>query len=315
MATAIKKGGLGRGLGSLIPPKRVLPISNDAYRSSNSKLNTENIPAEGVQVSDPMVTRVLEVSPNSISVNPYQPRKEFHHQALEELVNSIKTHGILLPLIVTPKATGYQLIAGERRLRAAKILELEKVPVMVREVADHEKLELSLIENIQRQKLNPIEEAYAYQQLVNEFNFTQEQVAQKLGKSRSKIANAVRLLSLPEEIISAIENDIISEGHAKVLAGMEREDDQMRLFKKVVMHKLNVRDIELQARRVNGKKARPKNQVSDPYIAEKEEVLRGALGTKVTIQRVGARGKILIEFFSSEDLETLVSNLVSSTAE
>ncbi len=300
----IIKHGLGRGLGSLIPQKHVITTED---RKEVVYTSLELAPQQQEQ-SGARKEFVLFVSPQKISVNPFQPRRDFNHQDLEDLVASIKEHGLIQPLVVSDLGNGnFQLIAGERRLRASRILDLAEIPVIVREATDHEKLELALIENIQRQRLNPMEEAYAYKQLIEEFNFTQEQVGQKVGKSRPKIANSLRLLSLPSEIISAIEQGIISEGHAKVIAGLDKPEDKIRLFKKVIQHKMNVREVENQAREVN-RRTRT-FQTIDAILQSKQDSLRKALGTKVEIRPTGKSGRIIIEYYSVEDLDGIISNI------
>ena len=215
--------GLGRGLDSLIPKK----VNNKNFTVSSN--DPVIIPASNQ-------SNITKLDPKKISANPYQPRKEFDPISLNDLINSIKEYGIIQPLIVTPKKDGtYELIAGERRLRSALELGLREVPVIVREVSEQRKLELALIENLQRENINPIESAMAYNQLMTEFNLTQDDLARRLGKSRSSIANILRFLSLPEEIKKALAKKQISEAHAKYLLGLNGEVKQVSIFRKCMM--------------------------------------------------------------------------------
>ena len=291
--------GLGRGLGSLIPQKI-------------KKIDA--LPEEGLTVVD--VTseddrgKVLEVNPDKIEVNPMQPRSQFSDFNMEELVESIKEYGIIQPLIVT-RASGdsYELIAGERRLRAAKMVGLKKVPVIVRDANTQRKLEMSLVENLQREDLNPIEAALAYKKLADEFNLTQEEVAKRVGKSRSAVSNCLRFLNLPEEIQQALVEGKISEGHAKYLIGLDSEAKQMALFKKILRHNLTVRDTDNEAKKMGGtKQARVKIDYADK---DREFSLREFFGTKVEIKRRGKGGLIIVSFFSDEELENIIKKVRS----
>lgn len=280
--------GLGRGLSSLIPkmvsPKVVPPSS------------PVSVPAD----------QIHHVPPESVSPNPHQPRQDFNHEGLEELISSIKQYGILQPLVVTHAGGGYQLIAGERRLRAAKILQLKTVPVLVRDVERQQQLELALIENIQRQNLNAVEEAVAYQRLISEFNCTQEDLGDRLGKSRSAVTNTLRLLNLSEEVQQAVVAGKISAGTARVIAGVP-ESQQGKLFKKALRQNWTVRAVEAAARVVNVRRHR--RTTSDPQVSAYQEELEQALGTKVRVRKSGAAGRIEIEFFSDEELAGLVKKI------
>lgn len=285
-----KIGGLGRGLSSLIPPK----ITKEAV-SKIDQLGGER--------------RILEIPVDKIQPNPLQPRTEFTHSDLEDLINSIKLYGVIQPLIVTDLGDGnYQLIAGERRLRASKIAGLAKAPVIVRKAEDQEKLELALIENIQRKNLNALEEAVAYQKLIDEFNLTQEEAAKRLGKSRTVITNALRLLTLPEEIQKAIIEDKITAGHARVIAGLQDPKEQLEFLKKIVRFGLNVRDTENVAKKVMVK-THTRTVGNDPASSERENKLREALGTKVNIKKSGKGGEIVINFYSTEELDGIIKKI------
>lgn len=281
--------GLGRGLGSLIPQK-------------NSPL-THIIPQDQPDSRD----QVVKVSPDLIKANPHQPRHTFNVGELDELMQSIKEHGIIQPLIVTKNDKGYELIAGERRLRAAQQVGLSEVPVIIKEANEQEKLELALIENIQREDLNAVELARAYKQLAEEFNLNQEQLAKKLGKSRPVITNTLRILQLPEIIQEALVNGEITEGHAKILVGLDSERKQFELFNRIRTRRLTVDDTLLEARRMGGtKQARVLINHADK---DKEMQLRQFFGTKSEIKRVRKGGQIIVHFGSEEELEGIIEKL------
>lgn len=277
--------GLGRGLGSLIPSRKgeASPI---------------------VELLDN--ERILKIKTEIIEANPLQPRGRIDHAALEDLINSIKEHGILQPLIVSRTGAGYTLIAGERRLKAAKILGLKTVPAIVRDTSRQEKLEIALVENLQRKNLNPLEEAMAYQKLVDEFNLNQEQVAKRVGKSREAVANTLRLLALPREIQKAILEEKISEGHAKAILSLPEEKEQLKLFQTILKSNLSVRKTESISRKLKKPNFRP----FDPALLEKEDFLREHLGTRVKIDKKGNRGKITIEFYSEAELNLIVKKII-----
>jgi len=281
---------LGRGLGSLIPSKR-----------TKQSLNSKDItgPKELVH----------EVEINKIQPNPLQPRQNFDRNLLEDLMNSIKVHGIIQPLVVFEDGGGYQLITGERRLRAAKVLGLEKVPVVVRNASEQEKLELALVENVQRQNLNPIERAYGYQRLIDEFNLTQEEVAKKVGQSRVAVTNTIRLLALPAEMQKALQEEKITEGHAKALLGIVTSDERRRLFKEILKNKLSVRLTESQVRKAAVKK-HTRQKTIDPNLQDKVDVLQQSLGTKVEIKKQGGQGTIGIHFYSAEELHEIINKII-----
>ncbi|MFA6304262.1 MAG: ParB/RepB/Spo0J family partition protein [Patescibacteria group bacterium] len=289
----MQKGGLGRGLNSLIP----------------NKLIAENVSAQTLEQAFDLDERVRQVKLADITANPWQPRKHFDYGELEDLVNSIKKHGILQPLIVIGAGEGkYQLIAGERRFRAAQILELATVPCLVREAEKLEQLELALVENLQRADLNPIEEARAYQQLIDEFNLTQEEVGQKVAKKRATIANSLRLLELPAEIQDALSEKKFSPGHAKIILSAASAPERLRLFKKILEFNLTVRQAEGEVKKIS---VRSHNRVSGKSldIQDKEDALRKALGTKVAINQKGNGGTVTLEYYSAEELNALVAKL------
>ncbi len=280
--------GLGRGLNSLIPPKKI----SQAFSS-------------GAEAA-PQGVRLFDVPVKNIRPNPKQPREDFGYQDLEDLINSIKEHGILQPLVVTKiDGENYELIAGERRYRAAKFLNLKTVPAIVRTAKDQEKLELALIENIQRKNLNPVEEAKAFQRLMNEFNLTQEEVSQRVGKSRSVVANTLRLLGLPEEILQALRSGKIKESHGRTLLSLPDDKAQLKYFSKILKSEVNVRDMEGVARKARGVKQRK----VEPALVAKEELLRSVFGTKVEIKKRGNKGQIIIHFYSDEEYSDIIKKI------
>ncbi len=249
---------------------------------------------------------ILQIPTSQIVPNPHQPRKALDHAALEDLIGSIREHGILQPLVVVKADRGYQLIAGERRLRAAQILGLRSVPAVVREATRQQQLELAIVENVQRKDLNPLERAAAYRKLVEEFGLTQEQVARRVGKSRASVANTLRLLELPEEVRRAIAEEQISEGHAKVIAGAATASEQLRLFRQIVARSLSVRAGASLVRSTSRRRGRaPANPA---YVALEEE-LREKFGTRVRVDKRRRVGTITIEFYSDEEFRTIVQRL------
>lgn len=277
-----RKGGLGKGLEALIPA-------------------AEETAAQGV----------TEVPLASITPNPHQPRSPIRDQDLVELAASIEEHGIIQPLIVTRTPDGYQLIAGERRWRAARLAGLATVPVIVKDAAPGEMLELALVENVQRADLNALEEAHAYQQLIEEFGLTQDRIARRVGKSRVAVANTLRLLKAARAVQEALLAEKISEGHARALLALEQPEAQEAALKTVLKQGLNVRQTEELVRRLLGahEEARPRRQVS-PETRALEARFREALGTKVSLNRSGAGGRLVIYFYSEEELSALYERIV-----
>ena len=280
---AKKLGGLGRGLDSLFADNSV-----DEINPSVNKL------------------RIMEIEPNHD-----QPRKDFDEKALSELAESIEQHGVLQPLVVRPLANGaYQLVAGERRWRAARIAGLTEVPVVIKELSDEEVIEIAMIENLQREDLNPLEEALGYRYMMDELGITQEQAAEKVGKSRPAVANALRLLKLPNEVQEMIKNNLISPGHARALLGFDSEDMIIQTAKLIVKDDLSVREVETMVK--NSKKAPKisKQQKRDKFFSEVELALVENLGRKVKIKESKRDAGLLeIEFFDKDDLESLAMKL------
>jgi len=273
---------LGKGLGALIPEKGV---------------------PEGEGKKALQQCGIEEVQPN-----PFQPRKTFSDEQLQELVDSIREKGILQPLLVRRKSDGYELIAGERRWRAAQRAGLREIPILVRDVSDSEMLELSLIENIQRENLNPIEEAEAYKRLVEQFHFTQEEISKKVGKDRTTIANTVRLLRLPPEIKLSLAEGKITMGHARAFLSLDGVDKQKLLWKRLLAGGLSVRQTESLVKRLRTRSS-PTPRRSNPEWSALVEELQRALGTKVRIVGKRKRGKIEIDFFSPDELDRIIELL------
>jgi ParB family chromosome partitioning protein len=282
---ASRRIGLGKGLESLIPA-------------------TDDAEVEARQ-------GVLEVPIAAISPNPHQPRSTIREEDLSALAASIEEHGIIQPLVVTEVADGYQLIAGERRWRAARVAGLSTVPVLVKSVAPSRVLELALVENLQRSDLNPMEEAAAYHQLVDEFELTQQQVAQRVGKSRTAVANTLRLLKAARLVQEALLDEEITEGHARALLGLEGVEAQEAALNTVLKQGLNVRQTEQLVRRLLGdrEKKEPVDQPS-PEARELERRFREALSTKVDLKRKGKGGRLVIFFYSDEELAAIYDHIV-----
>ncbi|TDL87167.1 ParB/RepB/Spo0J family partition protein [Vibrio vulnificus] len=254
---------------------------------------------------------VREIKLRELRPNPYQPRKSFRLEAIEELKQSIMEHGILQPIIARKSIKGYEIVAGERRYRAAKEAGLKTVPVVVRELSEQQMMELAILENLQREDLNPIEEAAAYQTLLEKLEFTQEQLANRLGKSRPHIANHVRLLSLPEGIRKYISDGEISMGHGRALLGLKKKEMLKPVADKILKEGMNVRQLEQYIHQLNdtvSRETKPKKQEKkDIFLKQRETSLRERLGTSVTIKQSKKKGKIEIEFFSKEDLERILN--------
>jgi len=267
------------------------------------------IPDQPVSVENG--TRVLMLKVEEIHPNPYQPRVEFKQEELDDLANSIREKGVIQPLLVRSKPGGYELIAGERRLRAVRSLGLSEIPAIVKDVDDRDSLELALIENVQRSQLNAIEEARAYQYMMDKFSMTQEEVGQVLGKARVSVANVLRLLKLAPEVQDEIKTGRISFGHGKVLLEVEDPNRQRFLTQIAISKSLSVRELEGLIKDLRPK--RPKLTVRvpgvDPVTAVLGEEMQQLLGTKVRIVKNKKRGHIVVEFYSQEDLERIVSKL------
>ncbi len=280
-----RKSGLGKGLDALIPGNQ--PFAGEGQ--------IQQIPIE------------------AISGNPYQPRHEVENQHLEELAESIRQHGILQPIIVTrdPFSGQYSLIAGERRLRAARMAGLDTVPAIVRLASEQQRLELALIENLQRTDLGPLETAQAYQRLADEFGLSHEEIAERVGKSRVAVTNTLRLLKLPEIVQKALANGSISEGHARALLQLPTPQAQIAVLQMIIERGLSVRQTEELSRKYSGERpARPLPPEPLPEIRSLEEKLRQHLGTRVTLQHGKKGGKVIIHYYSNEELNNLLDQLL-----
>jgi ParB family chromosome partitioning protein len=253
-------------------------------------------------------TGVVYLKTTQIRPSPFQPRIDFNQEKQNDLIASIKEKGFLQPVLVRKTDDGYELIAGERRLRAAKALSISEIPAIVKIVKDEEAMIISLIENIQREELNPIEEAHAFQRLIDDFNFTQDHVAQQVGKDRATVSNMMRLLKLPQEIQNSISEGIISMGHARALLSLENLSEQIKLFQDIISNQLSVREIEslVKTKTKHHKKRSAASAQKDPYVRDIEEDLQRFLATKVRIVATRKRGKVIIDFYSPQDLERIV---------
>jgi len=278
----MERKALGKGISALIPEKNI----EEKGQTKNIKLSL-------------------------IRPNPFQPREYFDNQSIEELAQSIKEKGVIQPVLVRQKGDYYELIAGERRFRAAQLLQLEEIPVIIRDAKDQDALELSLIENIQRQDLNPIEEARAYQYLIEKFGLSQDRLSEIIGKARVSIANILRLLKLPQEIQEEIKKGRISFAHGRTLLEVSDENQQRRLTQEIISKNLSIRELENlikgRRRRISIPAARPPSL--DTYVIVLQDELQQLLSTKVRIIKKKKRGSIIIEFYSSEDLDRIVKRI------
>jgi ParB family chromosome partitioning protein len=275
---APRRKGLGRGLDALIPHS---PATKPQER----------------------VLRIEQIAPS-----PWQPRLRFDDGKLQELAESMRQYGVVEPLVVRPREGGFELVAGERRLRAARLCGLDSVPVVVREMDDREALEVTLIENLQREELSALEEAAAYVRLIEEFGATQEEVARRTGKSRPAVANTIRLLQLPEAVREEMRTGRLTAGHARALLALDSPVEQTALARDAIRFGLSVRQLEARIRA--RKQLKPKSRaVRDLHLVDVEKQLMRALGTRVRLENQGSRGRIVIEFFSPAELERLVERL------
>lgn len=290
--------GLGKGLDALIPA-----VDTKVKAASNKNI------AEKESGGPETIVKITKVEPNR-----EQPRKNFDEDALQELADSIKQFGLLQPILVQDRKTHYEIIAGERRWRAAKLAGLKEVPVIIRDYTEQEILEISLIENIQREDLNPIEEALAYRKLLTEFNLKQDEVAERVSKSRTAVTNSIRLLKLCDEVQQMIIDDMISTGHARALISIEDPEEQYTIAQRVFDEKLSVRDVEKLVKNLNKPEKPKKEAVEDKSLEivyqDITEKLKQALGTKVAIASKGnGSGKIEIEFYTHDDLDRIIELL------
>lgn len=293
---AVKKGGLGKGLDSLIPEKKVSTVNTEIQE------NNKDVYKDAVMVD------IQKVEPNR-----EQPRKNFDEDALLELSDSIKLYGILQPLLVQDKKEYYEIIAGERRWRAAKMAKIKEIPVIIKNFTEQEILEISLIENIQREDLNPIEEAIAYKRLLDEFHLKQDEIAERVSKSRTAVTNSMRLLKLSDKVQQMLIDDMISSGHARALLGIDNPEKQYSIAQKIFDEKLSVRDTEKLVKKIENEKEplTKKEEIIDTKLdiiyKDLEEKMKNIFGTKVVINKKDAKkGKIEIEYYSPEELDRIM---------
>ena len=325
---AVKKKGLGRGLDALFPAKSVKPAEKKAeqkpvatneslHQKAEGSLNASAVKsaaetkdiAQAAVVEEPKKSEML-VKISKVEPNRTQPRKQFDEDALLELSESIKQFGILQPLLVSDKGDYYEIIAGERRWRAAKLAGLKEVPVIIKEFNDQQVVEISLIENIQREDLNPIEEAMAYKRLIDEFKLKQDNIAERVSKSRTAVTNSLRLLKLDERVQQMLIDEMISAGHARAILAITDKDKQTSVAMKVFDEKLSVRETEKLVKHIvepPKKTQKPVNTAEDAIYESLEEKMKGIMGTRVFIHRKkNNKGKIEIEYYSRDELERII---------
>ena len=296
MTTRNSKKGLGKGLDSLIPmDSEIENITKPVKKAKNEPKTNEN--------------GVIELKVNQIEPNREQPRKNFDEDALQELADSIKKHGIIQPLVVQKKGEYYEIIAGERRWRAAKIAGLKHIPAVIKDYSEQEMVEIALIENIQRQDLNPIEEAMAFKQLMQEYDLKQDELAERVSKSRTAVTNSMRLLKLPQKIMEMVINNELSSGHARTLLSIEDEDLQIKVAELVILKQMSVRETENYVKKLQNNKNKSKdtkNTDNDFVYRDIENRIKEIVGTKVKVNhKNNGKGKIEIEFYSDDELERI----------
>ena len=294
---AVKRGGLGKGLDSLIPEGKTKPVANTSKTVEKEVKTIEQL------------VKISKIEPNR-----EQPRRHFEEDALLELADSIKQFGVLQPLLVQKKGDFYEIIAGERRWRAAKLAGIKEVPVIVKDYTKQEIVEIALIENIQRENLNPIEEAMAYKRLLTEFNLKQDEVAERVSKSRTAVTNSMRLLKLGEKIQQMIVDEMISTGHARALLAIEDSEEQYNLATRIFDEKLSVREVEAIIRQMKNPKPQKAQKITENSFIYKdlEEKMISVMGTKVSVNQKGkGKGKIEIEYYSDAELERIFDLLMS----
>ncbi|MDO4176669.1 MAG: ParB/RepB/Spo0J family partition protein [Bacillota bacterium] len=306
MAAPKKNKGLGKGLDALFGDAEVAPVEKKPATKTKAKAKKqeeEPSPAEG---------GVLYVDINNIKPNTAQPRKTFDDEKLEELASSIERHGLIQPIVLRASGKGYEIVAGERRWRAARLVGLKEVPCIVKELTDEENMLLAIIENMQREDLNPIEEAEGLKKMIDTYGLTQEQVSYSVGKSRPYITNSLRLLKLPGKVQELTAEGKLSMGHARALAAIKDQKKQIELATRTVEEGLSVRQIENLSKESKTPAKKPAKKVSKSADEKRvEEDLKNALGTRVNLNRKGKKGKIEIEFYSSDELERLIEMLKS----
>lgn len=310
---AVKRNGLGKGLDSLIPDK-----SDKIGKSSGKNVEKKSEIDESKKETEKSGTGEMMVKINQVEPNRDQPRKDFDEDALLELSDSIKQFGVLQPLLVQKKKDYYEIIAGERRWRAAKLAGVKEIPVIVKDFTEQEVVEISLIENIQRENLNPIEEAMAFKRLLEEFNLKQDEVAERVSKSRTAVTNSMRLLKLSDRVQQMIIDDMITTGHARALLAIDDEEQQYILATKVFDEKLSVRETEKLVKSLkNPKKPVAKEKIEHMFVYDDiVDKMKNVMGTKVNINaKANGKGKIEIEYYSEEELERIYDLIMSIRSE
>ena len=307
----VRKGGLGRGLDAMISETAVKPKTEVTKKAAvrTTKVTKKDTEEKVKEEGSVLIVKMTQIEPNRS-----QPRKQFDEDALLELSESIKQFGVLQPLLVQKKGDYYEIIAGERRWRASKLAGLKEVPVIVKDFSEQETVEISLIENIQRENLNPIEEAAAYKRLMEEFHLKQDVIAERVSKSRTAVTNSMRLLKLDERVQQMLVDEMLTTGHARALLAIENKDEQHAAAVKVFDEKLNVRETEklvkLLLNPAEPKPEKEKNSAEDLVYEQLEEKIKGIIGSKVAIRRKNRdKGKIEIEYYSQEELERIVELL------
>lgn len=306
---AVKRNGLGKGLDSLIPDK-----SSKAIKPSEKKIPAVKVEKEEKNTVKVEKTGEIYLKINEVEPNRDQPRKEFDEDALLELADSIKQFGVLQPLLVQKKKGYYEIIAGERRWRAAKLAGIKEIPVLIKEYTDQEIVEISLIENIQRENLNPIEEAMAFKRLLEEFNLKQDEVAERVSKSRTAVTNSMRLLKLSSRVQQMVIDDMISTGHARALLAIDDEEQQFILASKIFDEKLSVRETEKLVKLLKTpKKEKKTNTIEHTFVYDDIiEKMKNVMGTKVNIHtKANGKGKIEIEYYSEDELERIYDMIMT----
>ncbi len=306
---AKKNRGLGRGLDSLFSGMEISiqePEEIEAFASGKKQDKSSDEEQKNVEIDENSI-RYIDI--NDIKPNANQPRKDFNEEKISELADSILEHGIIQPLVLRKSGKGYEIVAGERRWRAARKAELKKIPCIIRELTDEQNMLLSIIENMQREDLNPIEEAEAIHQMVDTYGLTQEQVSKSLGKSRPYITNALRLLRLPDEVQLLVTEGQLTAGHARALVTIEDKNKLVSLAKKAAEEGLSVREMERLANEAiseEKKKPRKRSKARPPEVAAVEDELKDILGTRVNLKQRGRKGKLEIEYYSRDELERLL---------
>lgn len=307
MAAPKKNRGLGKGLDALFGDAEVT-LERKAVGVSENQIKVTAKAEE--RKEEPSAGGITYIDINDIKPNENQPRKTFDEEKLEELAASIAEHGLIQPVVLRKSGKGYEIVAGERRWRAARKIGIKELPCIIKELTDEENMLLAIIENMQREDLNPIEEAEGIKQMIDTYGLTQEQVSKSVGKSRPYIANCLRLLKLPAAIVDYVSEGELSAGHAKVIAGIDDEDKQVQLAEGTIKHGWSVRQLEKMAKEEKPAAKKPRKAAGkNANVKRVEEDLKAVLGTKVTLNQKGNKGKIEIEFYSKEELERLIEML------